>query len=155
MAERKWSSRSASQSWEAFSRFWSRSIWAFRSSCRSRAASSSSSTTCSVLGVRVRPFQLLGERVDVAVADALLERLGQPAFEDLGEAAQLAFDDLGLPDQDFEDAILLAIGVDEVVAEDLVDWAGACGRCGRCAVRGGSGSRARRSGTGSSSGSGG
>ena len=44
---------------------------------------------------------------------------GQPAFEHLREAAQLLLDRLRLPDQDFQDAVFLAVGVDEVVAVDL------------------------------------
>ena len=48
-----------------------------------------------------------------------LRVLGQPAFDHLGEAAQLLLDRLRLPDQDLEDAVLRRAGVDEVVAADL------------------------------------
>ena len=44
---------------------------------------------------------------------------GQAAFEHLRKAAQLAFDQFRLLDQDFENPVLLAIGVDEIVAVDL------------------------------------
>src|SRR5208337_2402181 len=73
----------------------------------------------SVPGIRVGPFQLLGERCDVAVANTLLEGLGQPAFQHLGEAAQLLLDRFRLLDQDFKDAVFLAVGVDDVVAVEL------------------------------------
>ncbi len=64
-------------------------------------------------------FQLAGERGDVAVADAVLQAFGKAGFEHLREAAQLALDGIRLSDEDFENAVFLAVGVDEVVAEDL------------------------------------
>ena len=70
--------------------------------------------------LRIGPLELLRQRGDVPVADALLESPGQPAFEHLGQAAQLLLDGLRLAHQDLEDAVLLAVGVDEVVAVDLV-----------------------------------
>ena len=61
-----------------------------------------------VVVVRVGAFELRRQRGDVAVPDAVLEGLGQAAFEHLGEAAQLLLDQFRLLDQDGENAVFLA-----------------------------------------------
>src|SRR5271157_3758945 len=67
----------------------------------------------------IGPLEFLLESGDVTVADALLESSGEPAFEHLRKASQLLLDGLGLSCQHFQDPVLLAVGVDEVVAVDL------------------------------------
>jgi hypothetical protein len=74
----------------------------------------------SVTVVRVGAFELGFQDHNVAVADAMFERPGQAAFKDLGEAAQLAFDQFRLSHKDGQNAVLLAVGVDEIVPEDLL-----------------------------------
>ena len=99
--------------------FWQRSICAFRSSWRSRAASSSSSVTRLRLRVEVRLLDLARELLGVAVADALAEPALDVVVDDLGEAAELLLDGLGLPDEHLEHPVLGALRQDEVVAADL------------------------------------
>jgi hypothetical protein len=65
------------------------------------------------------PLEFLLQSGDVAVADSLLESSSEPAFEYLREASQLLLDRLGLSDKDFQDPVLLTVGVDEIVAVDL------------------------------------
>ena len=65
-------------------------------------------------------MEFLLHRIDVAAADAVLERIGQAAFDDLRKAPQFELDGLGLPHEHLEDAVLDALLVDEVVAEDFV-----------------------------------
>jgi len=50
------------------------------------------------------------------MADAQAQQVRQPAFDHLGQAAQLLLDDLGLAHQSGEDAVLGALQVDEIIA---------------------------------------
>ncbi len=67
----------------------------------------------------IGPLEFFLESGDVAVANSLLESSGKPTFEHLREAAQLLLDGLGLSYQHFQDPVLLAVGVDEIMAVDL------------------------------------
>ena len=51
--------------------------------------------------------------------ESRLGAFGQPGVDHLGQAAQLSLDGLGLADEGHQDAILGALLVDEIMAEDL------------------------------------
>ena len=72
-----------------------------------------------LLRVEVRLLDLAREPLGVAVADALAEPALDVVVDDLGEAAELLLDRLGLPDEHLEHAVLGALRQHEVVAADL------------------------------------
>ena len=111
--------RSRSSVRDASSRLRQRSICAFRSSWRSRAASSSSSVTRFFSASRSACLDLARQPLGVAVADALPEAALDVVVDHLREAAELLLDRLGLPDEHLEHAVLDALGQHEVVAADL------------------------------------
>ena len=104
---------------EASSRLRQRSICAFRSSWRSRAASSSSSVT--------RFFSASRSACSISRASCSASRWRMPwpetaldvVVDDLREAAELLLDGLGLPDQHLEHAVLDPLREHEVVAAHL------------------------------------
>ena len=108
------------QARDASSRLWQRSICAFRSSWRSRAASSSSSV--------MRFFSASRSACSISRASRSASRWRMPwpepaldvVVDHLREAAELLLDRLGLPDEHLEHAVLDALGQHEVVAAHLV-----------------------------------
>ena len=105
---------------EASSRLRQRSICAFRSSWRSRAASSSSSTTLLPLCVEVGLLDLACERLGVACRMPLPRRRSMSSsitFERLPSSFLIVS---VLLDEHLEHAVLDALGQHEVVAADLV-----------------------------------
>ena len=69
-----------------------------------------------LLPVEVRRFDLAREALRVPVADAAAKTAFDVVVDHLGEAAELALDGVGLPDQDLQDVVLGALRQDEVVA---------------------------------------
>ena len=88
-------------------------------------------------GVQIGRLDVLLHRVDSVAADALLQGVGQAGVDDLGQAAQLLLDALGLAHQRGEDAVFRPLLVDEVVAEYFVGfgWSLRSMRPLRCSMR--------------------
>ena len=118
-ASRNGSAAKAAQSRDVSSSVWQRAICFFRSSWRSRADSSSSCGDALAFGVEVCLFDLARQALGVAVADARPQPALDLVVDDLGQAAELALDGLGLADENFEHPVLGALRQDEVVAADL------------------------------------
>src|SRR5262249_2021895 len=68
------------------------------------------------LGVEVGLLDLRDQPVGVAMADALAEDAFDVVLDDLGEAAKIALDRLGLAHEHVEDAVLGPVGQNEVIA---------------------------------------
>ena len=68
--------------------------------------------------VVLREKHVLQEDIDILAADAVLERVGEATFEDLGERAEFLLDGLGLADESLKDAVFGPLFVEEVAAGD-------------------------------------
>jgi hypothetical protein len=74
---------------------------------------------CLGVGLDVSRFDIAAHGVDIRVPNATTHHRFQPALDDLSEASQLLADRLRLADENLKDAVLGALEIDEVVAEDL------------------------------------